>query len=27
MHEPQSPIEALVRQLYGLGMVRRHIAR
>jgi DNA-binding MarR family transcriptional regulator len=27
MHEPQSSIEALVRQLYGLGMVRRHIAR
>jgi DNA-binding MarR family transcriptional regulator len=27
MSEPHSPIEALVRQLYGLGMVRRDIAR
>jgi DNA-binding MarR family transcriptional regulator len=27
MSNPHPPIEALVRQLYGLGMVRRQIAR
>jgi DNA-binding MarR family transcriptional regulator len=27
MSEPHPPIEALVRQLYGLGMVRRDIER
>ena len=27
MTEQHPPIEALVRQLYGLGMVRRHIGR
>ena len=27
MTEHHPPIEALVRQLYGLGMVRRHIGR
>jgi DNA-binding MarR family transcriptional regulator len=27
MSEPSTPIEALVRQLYGLGMVKREISR